>query len=275
MITMQKLNSKYPNRTAFITGAASGLGAAFAGILAENAWSLYLTDINIASLEELKSKLEGAKEVHTYKLDVSDKLSFTQVIEEIRKSTSQVDVVINNAGIGDGEFFQDYKPDLWERMIHINLMGVFNGCHHFVPWMIEQSGGTIINIGSAAGFMNAPGMSAYNASKAAVYALSETLYHELKGKDIHLSVVTPTFFKTHIMSQAQGSPKFVQFAEKQMHHSTTNAEEMAQVALAHAASGKFHIIHPKEAKWAFLFKKWFPSLVSKKFERMMEKFQSA
>ncbi len=272
MINLKKLNSKYPNKTAFITGAASGLGAAFAHLLAENGWSLYVSDINSGSLEELKVSLKGAKEVQTYELDVSDKLSYERNVEAIRKSTSQIDLVINNAGIGDGEFFQDYKPDLWERMIRINLMGVYNGCHYFVPWMIEQSGGMIINIGSAAGFMNAPGMSAYNVSKAAVFSLSETLYHELKEKDIHVSVVTPTFFKTQIMSQAQGSAGFVQFAEKQMHYSTTNADEMAQIVLGQAANGKFHIIHPKEARRAYFFKKWFPSLVSRQFEKMVEKF---
>ncbi|MEQ8627876.1 SDR family NAD(P)-dependent oxidoreductase [Ekhidna sp.] len=272
MTILKVLNSKYPNKTAFITGAASGLGASFARLLAENGWSLHLSDINIASLEALKVTLKEAKEVHTYELDVSDKLSFERTVEAIRKSTSQIDVVINNAGIGDGEFFQNYKPDLWERMIRINLMGVYYGCHYFVPWMIEQSNGTIINIGSAAGFMNAPGMSAYNVSKAGVYALSETLYHELKSKNIHVSVVTPTFFKTNIMSQAQGSQAFVHFAEKQMHHSTTNAEEMALTVLEHAANGKFHIIHPKEARRAYFFKKWFPSLVSRQFEKMLSKF---
>ncbi|WP_425390304.1 SDR family NAD(P)-dependent oxidoreductase [Ekhidna sp.] len=272
MTSLKKLNNKYPNKTAFITGAASGLGAAFARLLAENGWSLHLSDINIASLEELKIKLKGAKDVFTYELDVSDKLSYERTVEAIRKNTSQIDLVINNAGIGDGEFFQNYKSDLWERMIRINLMGVYYGCHYFVPWMIEQSNGTVINIGSAAGFMNAPGMSAYNASKAAVYSLSETLYHELKPRGIHVSVVTPTFFKTNIMSQAQGSQAFVHFAEKQMHHSTTNAEEMAQIVLEHAANGKFHIIHPKEARRAYFFKKWFPSLVSRKFEKMLEKF---
>ncbi|WP_424963294.1 SDR family NAD(P)-dependent oxidoreductase [Ekhidna sp.] len=272
MTTLKKLNSKYPNKTVFITGAASGLGASFARLLAENGWSLHLSDINSSGLEALKVKLKEAREVHIYELDVSDKLSYQRTVEAIQKNTSVVDLVINNAGIGDGEFFQDYKPDLWERMIQINLIGVYYGCHHFIPWMINQSSGTIINIGSAAGFMNAPGMSAYNVSKAGVYALSDTLYHELKSKNIHVSVVTPTFFKTNIMSQAQGSQAFVHFAEKQMHHSTTDAEEMAQTVLGQAANGKFHIIHPKEARRAYFFKKWFPSLVSRQFEKMMAKF---
>lgn len=271
MTSIEKLNSKYENKSAFITGAGSGLGAAFAKLLASNGWSLYLSDIQLSSLEEMKRSLDGAKEIFTYELDVSNKLNYEGVMDQLKKDSKHMDLVINNAGIGDGEFFQQYKMDEWERMIRINLMGVYYGCHHFVPWMIEQSSGTIINIGSAAGFMNAPGMSAYNASKAAVYALSETLYHELKPRSVHVSVVTPTFFKTNIMSQAQGSQQFVNFAEKQMKYSTTNADEMAELVLSKAAAGKFQIIHPKEARRNHFFKKWFPGMVAKEFQKMMAK----
>lgn len=271
MMSLEKLNIKYPNKHAFITGAGSGLGAAFARLLAPNGWTLYLSDIQMASLEEVKNSLDGAKAIYTYELDVSNALNYERVMDQLKKDTNHMDVVINNAGIGDGEFFQHYKMDQWERMIRINLMGVYYGCHHFVPKMIVQSSGLIINIGSAAGFMNAPGMSAYNASKAAVYSLSETLYHELKPKGIHVSVVTPTFFKTNIMSQAVGSQAFLNFADKQMKYSETNADEMAQVVLKKASEGTFQITHPKEARKNYFFKKWFPGLVAKKFQKMLAK----
>lgn len=267
---MKILNEKYPNKTAFITGAGSGLGAAFAKLLASNGWSLHLSDINLDSLENLKPSLIEAKEVFLYKLDVGNKIAFENVSVEIQKNTSKLDLLINNAGIGDGEFFQAYKSDHWEHMVRINLLGTYYGCHYLLP-MIEPQKGMIINIGSAAGFMNAPGMSAYNVTKAGVYALAETLHHELKSKGVHVSVVTPTFFKTNIMSDATGSQKFVHFAQKQMKYSTTNADEMAEVVLTESAKGKFHIIHPKEARRAYFLKKWFPSLVSKKFKEMIQK----
>ena len=171
------------------------------------------------------------------------------------------------------ELFHDYPLDQWERMIRIDLLGVYYGCHYFLPF-IEAQKGMIVNIGSAAGFMNAPGMSAYNAAKAGVYSLSETLYHELKPKGVHVSVVTPTFFQTNIMNDASGSQKFVNFAQKQMKYSTTNSEEMVEVVLTESAKGKFHIIHPKEARKAFFFKKWFPKKVGKQFEKMMAKFSA-
>lgn len=122
--------------------------------------------------------------------------------------------------------------------------------------------------------MNVPGMSAYNASKAGVYAFSETLYHEYRAMGIHVSVGTPTFFKTNIMSNASGSVQFANFAEKQMQHSKTNADEMAGVILTQAAEGKFQIIHPKDARRSHFIKKWMPGLVNKQFEKMMKQFRS-
>lgn len=270
---MEELNNKYPNKTAFITGAGSGLGAAFAILLAKNGWSLHLSDINHDSLEKLKSALKDASSVFLYKLNVSNKLEYEKVSEEVKKNMPKLDLLINNAGIGDAELFQDYQLDQWERMIRINLLGTYYGCHYLLP-MIESQQGMIVNIGSAAGFMNAPGMTAYNAAKAGVYSLAETLYHELKPKGVHVSVVTPTFFQTNIMSDASGSEKFVHFAQKQMKYSTTNAEEMAKVVLTQSAKGKFHIIHPKEARRAFFFKKWFPGMVAKQFEKMIAKFSA-
>ncbi|WP_462252360.1 SDR family NAD(P)-dependent oxidoreductase [Ekhidna sp.] len=270
---MNILNQKYPNKSAFITGAGSGLGAAFATLLANNGWTLHLSDINYDSLEQLKPTLEKASDVFIYKLDIGNKLAFEKVVEELEKQNAKVDLLINNAGIGDAELFQDYKLDQWERMIRINLLGVYYGCHYLLP-LIQAQKGMIINVGSAAGFMNAPGMSAYNVAKAGVYSFAETLHHELKPKGVHVSVVTPTFFQTNIMSDASGSQKFVNFAQKQMKYSTTNAEEMAEVVLTQSAKGKFHIIHPKEARRAFFFKKWFPKMVNKQFEKMIAKFAS-
>ena len=246
------------------------LGAAFSKLLAANGWTLHLADINLDSLESFKQTLQHDG-VHTYKLDVGDKIGYGNLADDLIKKGVKLDLLINNAGIGDAELFQEYKVDHWERMIRINLLGTYYGTHFLLP-LIQAQKGIVVNIGSAAGFMNAPGMSAYNAAKAAVFALGETLHHELKCKGVHVSVVTPTFFKTNIMSEAKGSEQFVHFAEKQMKYSTTNADEMARVILEQSAAGKFHIIHPKEARRAFFLKKWFPSLVAKQFDKMMKKF---
>ena len=268
---LKALNERLPGKKAFITGAGSGLGAAFTKLLAENDWELYLADINTQSLNEICTSLPNKEKVHLFELNIADKLNFEKVTNQLKSKTKKMDLIINNAGIGDGELIQHYDVEAWERMIQVNIMGVYYGVHFLLP-LLWENGGMIINIGSAAGFMNAPGMSAYNVSKAGVFSFSETIYHELKFQNIHVSVVTPTFFQTNIAKGGFGSPKFAAFAEKQMKYSKTNANEMAEIVLTQAAKGKFQIIHPTDARRNFFLKKWFPGLVQKQFDKMMVKF---
>lgn len=273
-MSLRKLNQRFPQKAAFITGAASGLGAAFAKRLAQENWTLYLTDINFGALEQMKEALSTSGNIYTYALDVSNKVALDALAADLKLHNHKIDVLINNAGIGDGEFFRNYKVEAWERMIQINLMGVYYCTHFLLPLMTGKEGGLIINIGSAAGIMNAPGMSAYNVSKAAVYSFSETLMHELKSEGIQVSVVTPTFFRTNIMSQSQGSEKFLRFAAKQMDQSTTNADEVADLVLSKAAGGTFQIIHPFTARKSFFLKRWFPGLVNRMYQKMIARFSA-
>ena len=85
---MNVLNQKYPNKSAFITGAGSGLGAAFTTLLAKNGWTLHLSDINYDSLEQLKPTLENAADIFLYKLDIGNKLEFEKVVEELQKQNA-------------------------------------------------------------------------------------------------------------------------------------------------------------------------------------------
>jgi len=267
------LNERCPNKTAFITGAGSGLGHAFVKLLSQNGWTLHLSDMNSNSLSQSVESLHNQESIHLHELNVANLGAYEEVVQKALKVSPAIDLLINNAGIGDGSLFHDYRPEDWERMIQVNLMGTYYGCHLLVPHMQQIQNGMIINIGSAAGFMNAPGMSAYNVSKAAVYSLSETLLHELKTDHIHVAVLTPTFFKTNVMSQSTGPVIFKNFVDKQMKYSTTNADEVAAVTLTQAAKGTFQIIHPKEARRNHFIKKWFPKLVDKQFEKLLHKFK--
>lgn len=265
-MSIKRLNSRLPNKRAYITGAGSGLGAEFTKILQENGWTLYLSDVNSTSLEAYKD----VPNIYTYVLDVSDKQAYQKQVEVIASQTDGIDLLINNAGIGDGEFFEDYQIENWEKMVQINLMGTLYGTKLFLPLLKKPSSSLVINIGSMAGFMNAPAMSAYNATKAALYSLSDTLRHEFKPYNIQVSIATPTFFKTNIMSQAQGNAKLVGFAEREMSNSSASAREMAEVILSKAAGGKFLIIHPKKARQRYFLKRWFPGLVNRLFERLLK-----
>ncbi|MFT4737785.1 MAG: short-subunit dehydrogenase [Paraglaciecola sp.] len=276
MNSLDRLNARFPDKIALITGAASGLGEAFACSLYHEGWTLHLCDKN----EHLLAKSVGAYEhndtqIFKYPLDVSNKVDFERVAQSVLSTSSRLDLLINSAGIGDGEFFENYDDELWRQMIEVNLMGTYQGVRLFSKQLISQKSGHIINIGSAAGFMNAPGMSAYNVSKAGVYSLSETLYHEYKRHGIGVSVATPTFFSTNIMSDAAGNPAMKQFAQYQMKNESETAATVATVILAEASKETFHILFPKQARSHWRLKKFFPGMVRKQFKKLIERMDRA
>jgi short-subunit dehydrogenase len=174
------------------------------------------------------------------------------------QETNGIDLLINNAGVGDGGAFTQYGLDNWEWLININLMGVVYGNHFFVPAMRRQKSGQIINIASIAGIVNGPSMSAYNASKAAVISLSETLFYELHPHNIVVSAVMPSFFKTNVMQHARGSNDALAMAQKLIDNSNLDAEPVAKEILAKAGQKKLHIILPKQARTRALIKRFLP-----------------
>jgi NADP-dependent 3-hydroxy acid dehydrogenase YdfG len=269
----ERLNKKYPSKTVFITGAASGLGECFARLFAQNNWTLHLSDIEIDKLSLLVDSLNiGKEKIFTHTLDVCNINQFKETVDQIYQSGT-IDVLINNAGIAGGDLIEKHDPELWYKMIEVNLFGVFNGTRCVLPYMKNKNCGLIINIGSAAGFMNIPGASAYNASKAAVFSLSETLKYEMLETEIKISVVTPTFFKTNLIEKAQGNKASLKFVENQMKHSTTTSMKVAEYIISQAEKEKFHIIFPFDAKRNFFIKKWFPFYIDKLYLKLLKKIK--
>lgn len=264
------LSQKFPQMRVFITGAASGLGREFSLQLAKDGWTLGLSDINEENLEQVKQEVieEGGK-AHTYLLDVANREQYHDVAYDFIKDAGGIDLLINNAGVGDGAPFQNYDLKNWDWMIGINQMGVVHGCFFFIPKMIDQKGGHIINIASAAAFSNAPFMSAYNVTKAAVRSLSETLYNEMKPYNIGVSAVMPTFFQTNIMQSARGPKNNQIYARKMMERSSTNATEVAIEILTKAGKGKKEIILPSESRKSYFVKRFLPKLFESRIEKLV------
>jgi len=265
-----RLSERFPEKRAFITGAASGLGRQFALHLAREGWTLGLSDIDLQQLQTVvdEANAMGARALPMM-LDVADRMAYKDVSALFLQTAGGIDLLINNAGVGDGAAFADYPLQDWDWMIGINQMGVIYGCHFFVSQMEKQGAGHIINISSAAAYSNAPFMAAYNVSKAAVRALSETLYHELKPQGIGVSVVMPTFFPTDIMKQARGPKSYHVFAKKMMERSTISAEEVALTVLQKAGESKKEIVLPFEARRNYFLKRFFPRFFDRQIEKMM------
>ena len=170
-----QLSETYPQRRAFITGAASGLGLVLCEVLAEDGWTLGMADINEAGLAEAVARIEAAGGTpHPVVLDVTDAMAFQAAADAFAEGAGGVDVVINNAGIAVAGTLEETSLADWEAIVGINLMGVVHGCRAFIPHL-KKDGGHLINIASAAAVAAGPFMTAYNATKAAVLALSETL----------------------------------------------------------------------------------------------------
>lgn len=259
-----KLSKTFPKKRAFITGAGGGLGRVLSTELASNGWTIGISDISEAGLKETAALIQkaGGKSI-SYVLDVADSDRYAKVAQEYLTATGGIDLLINNAGVGDGGVFGEYAVDNWKWIVGINQMGVIFGCHNFVPLMKQQKSGHIINIASAASFANLPSMSPYNVTKAAVVSLSETIYGELKGEGVGVSVVCPTFFKTNVMQHSRGNQAQKEAGQKMVDKSGIEPIEVAQKVLNEAGKKTFYIIHPFSAKVLFSVKRLFPTTVIK------------
>lgn len=267
------LTTQYPNRRAFITGAASGLGKALCTELAKDKWLLGVADINRDTLDKACDEYEvlGAKTLR-FTLDVSNREQYASVAKDYLNFAGGIDLLFNNAGVGDGGLFEEYSLDNWEWMIRINQLSVIYGCHYFIPTFKKQRSGHILNTASLAAISCAPSMGAYNMTKAAVVAISETLYGELMDYNVRVSCIQPSYFKTNIAESARGGDQVKKMTQFFIDRSGLDAAKVSQEILRRAGHGELYIILPKLARKAWLWKRLAPT----RFRKMVkEAFEAA
>lgn len=273
---MYLLSRSHPAKRAFITGAASGLGKAFCIELAKDGWNLGMADINVKELETAAAEMTalGGK-TWLYPLDVSDKDQYAKVAQAFLTDAGGIDLLFNNAGVGDGGAFEEYGLENYEWMVGINQMGVVYGCHYFIPAMKKQRSGHILNTASAAAIGCAPTMGAYNMTKAAVVAISETLYGELMDHNIQVSCIQPTYFRTNVVQYARGGELVKKATQLFIEKSGLEADTVAQEILNRAGKKELYIILPEAARKMWLFKRlaptWFRKKVKEQFMAAMSK----
>ena len=189
------------DRIVFITGAASGIGAATARAFAEQGSRLILTDLDEAGLSATAAPLaDTAPSVVCHQLDVTDAGAFQQLADNLRRDIGAPHVVINNAGIGGFGSFLNTPMEGIRRIMEVNLFGVINGCHTFLPMMIDAGDDRhLVNVASAASVVPMPNMSAYAASKYAVDGLTEVIAMELADTKVDVTCVHPGVINTPIV----------------------------------------------------------------------------
>ncbi len=254
-----RLAQRLPGRRAFVTGAASGLGRAFALALARDRWRLGLADRDSARLERVRAEVDAAGgQGRAYTGDVSSDEFVESALGEFTGSTGGLDLLINNAGVAVAGLVEATSAEDWRWAIEINLLGVVHGCRAAVPLMRRQGSGAILNIASSAGFAAAPQMGAYNASKAGVIALSETLAGELDGSGVQVSVAMPGFFRTGLLETMRAPAAESAMARRLMEGSAYDAADAARAILAATARGHLYIVWPKEYVWLWRIKRFLP-----------------
>ncbi|KAA0742344.1 3-ketoacyl-ACP reductase [Bacillus sp. AY3-1] len=204
-------------KNALITGAGRGIGRAVAIALAKEGVNVGLLARSEENLKAVAKEVEaeGVKAVITT-ADVSSYEEVTTAIETLKNGLGSIDILINNAGISKFGKFLELDVADWEKIIQVNLMGVYYATRAALPSMIEQQSGDIINISSTAGQKGAPVTSAYSASKFGVLGLTESLAMEVRKHNIRVTALTPSTVATDMavdLGLTDGNPDKVMQAE--------------------------------------------------------------
>ncbi|WP_018344905.1 SDR family NAD(P)-dependent oxidoreductase [Cytophaga aurantiaca] len=265
-VNYRELSKQYPLKRALITGAGSGLGLELTKLLLNDGWCVAALDIHVQALEKQQSALLFISEI-----DVTNRASLQQIIDAFCNQQNGIDLLFNNAGVGEGTLFKDYALKNWDWIIDINLKAVIDATHFVLPYMHKANSGLIVNMASMAGIANLPRMSPYNVTKAALISLSETLNHELCDTDISVTCVTPTFFQSSIMQHSKGDPAIISSASKIVSSSALTSLDAANIILKNLHKKKEFVRFPLSAHTFFYSRKFIPSLYKKIVRKFLYK----
>lgn len=188
-------------KVAFITGGASGIGAALTTRLSAAGAQVWVADRQFGAAEELAQRLRDTGTlVHAVELDVRDPAAFAAAITTAVETAGRIDYLFNNAGIGIGGEVDTLTLDDWTDIIDVNLRGVIHGIQAAYPIMIRQGSGHIVNTASMAGLVTTSAQAGYSATKHAVVALSKTMRVEAATHGVRVSVLCPGVVRTPILS---------------------------------------------------------------------------
>ena len=250
---------------AVVTGAGSGIGAAFAVELGRRGGTVVCSDIDEAAAQATAAVIteHGAKAT-SVRCDVSRIDDVSALADKAQSWLGGAPtLVINNAGVGaGGAAIGDVPLDDWTWTLGINLWGPIHGCHVFTP-ILRDAGPSpaprgIINVASAAAFGAAPGMGPYNVSKAGVLSLSETLAAELSGTSIRVTVLCPTFVKTNILESGRITEESTELATKLMRWTGLSAQKVARTCLDAHDRGELYCMPQLDAKIGWNIKRLAP-----------------
>lgn len=266
---MGKVGVSYESN-AVVTGAGGGIGRAFAFEIHQRGGRVVCADIDADKAEETAATINArGGRAQSVQCDVACYDDMQRLAETSKAWFGEpVSLLVNNAGVGvGGQSLEDISLEDWHWIMGINLWGVIHGCRLFVPDMKCQGRGGVINVASAASFGSAPMMGAYNTTKAAVVALSETLHSETAGTGVHVSVLCPTFVKTDVIKNArmaaatQGSAMSLMArdrAQSLMDRFGHSPESVVKKSLNGLDADRVHVMPQIDARIAWFLKRVSP-----------------
>ena len=177
------------DKVTIVTGAGAGIGRAIATVAAAQGAIVVVTDVFGEAAAAVATELGGP--ATSYAVDVTDRDSVAAMVAAVTAQHGRIDVLVNNAGWDKAVPFIESEPDLWEKVIDINYVGVLNTCRAILPVMAAQGSGRVVNLGSDAGRVGSSGEAVYSGAKGAIIAFSKAIAREVARHGINVNVVCP------------------------------------------------------------------------------------
>jgi 3-oxoacyl-[acyl-carrier protein] reductase len=226
-------------RSAIVTGGARGIGRGIASALAQEGASVAIADVDGAGADEVVAEIQEVNaQGLALQVDVSSEDDTARMAKETLAEFGRIDVLVNNAGVAGAGNLADLELGEWNRVLAVDLTGVFLCSRAVLPAMIAQGGGRIINIGSQLGLRGAPGLAHYCAAKAGVHGLTKALAREVAEHGILVNAIAPGPIDTDILADVAEETMAGILAEIPLGRVGT-VDEIAPVAVLLASSGSY------------------------------------
>ena len=251
-------------KVAVVTGAASGLGRSMALAFAAEGMDVALADVDQVNLGPVEEAVQatGVRAI-TFRVDVSKPEQVEAFRDQTLARLGGIHVVCSNAGVSPLGAVWENTPADWQWILGVNLWGVINGVRAFTPYLLAQNEGHLVNTASVSGLIAPPGSGAYNATKHAVVALSESLHHDLRERNsaVGVSVLCPAYVPTGIVDSERSRPEELKnpphelspeaqarkaMLRKAVTSGKVSADQVAQAVVAAVKEERFYILtHPR------------------------------
>jgi NAD(P)-dependent dehydrogenase (short-subunit alcohol dehydrogenase family) len=234
--------TSFEGQIGFVTGAGAGVGRAVAVALARGGADVGLFTRTASRGEEVAAEVRSlGRQARLFVGDVADMAALENAVDEVSSQLGAPRLVVANAGIEYRGTVLETTPDDWDRVLDVNLGGVFRTCRAVLPPMIERGGGSIVIVGSDASLIGARAFAAYAASKHALVGLTKCLALDFGGLGVRTNIVCPCYVETDMMFRVleRGSPEYNEQLARVPLHRFAQAEDVADVIL--------HLLGPEAA----------------------------